>query len=106
MARIRAGDRGALLVIDAQVGVLRSAWDAPRVITRIARAVDRARSAGVPVVWVRHADAELIRGSADWQLVPGLVPADSELRIDKHHASAFEDTSLAEALARLASRTS
>lgn len=50
MATVREGDRGALLVVDAQVGVLDSAWEADRVVGNIALAVDRARAAGVPVV--------------------------------------------------------
>jgi nicotinamidase-related amidase len=87
--------------VDAQVGVLRDAWDAQRVIKNIGIAVEKARGQGAPVIWVQHSDDELIHGSPDWQLVPGLVPAEGEMRLDKHFNSAFEHTSLEETLARL-----
>ncbi len=37
--------------------------------------IKRARSACVPVVWVRHADEELKAGSEAWQIVAELAPA-------------------------------
>ena len=101
MATVREGSRGVLLVVDVQAGVVRDAWDVPRVVANLARLVERARAAGLPVIWVQHADEELIHGSPDWQWVPGLVPAAGELRIDKQHNSAFEQTALEEALAEL-----
>lgn len=101
MATVRAGRRSALLVVDLQVGVLRQAWEAPRVLARVAALVDRARAAGVPVLWVQHGDDELRPGSADWQWAPPLAPAPGEPRIDKRHNSAFEQTGLEAALAGL-----
>ncbi|MCB0215189.1 MAG: isochorismatase family protein [Chloroflexi bacterium] len=101
MATVREGSRGVLLVVDVQAGVVRDAWDVPRVVANLARLVERARAAGLPVIWVQHADEELIHGSPDWQWVPELVPAAGELRIDKQHNSAFEQTALEEALAEL-----
>lgn len=101
MAIIRTGNRAVLLVVDFQVGVVATKWDVPRVAARIALAVDRARAAGVPVIWVQHEDDELTRGSADWQIVPELAPADDELRVCKRYESAFEETPLEAELARL-----
>ena len=101
MALIRTGNSPALLIVDVQVGVMRGAWEAPRVIHNIAVAVDKARKAGVPVIWVQHADDELVHGSPDWQLPPELAPAVDETRIDKHYNSAFEETNLEETLAAL-----
>ena len=101
MATIRTGDRAVLLVVDFQVGVVATKWDVPRVTANIARAVERARAAGVPVIWVQHEDADLPRGSAPWQLVPALVPAEGELRVFKRYNSAFEETPLEPELARL-----
>lgn len=99
MATIRKGNKAALLVVDVQIGVMRKAWDAPRVIASIAAAVEKARSQDVPVIWVQHADEELVDGSQDWQLVGGLVPAEGETRIHKHFNSSFEQTTLEETLA-------
>ena len=101
MATIREGNKGVLLVVDVQVGVMRNAWDAPRVIKNIGIAVEKARSRSVPVVWVQHSDGELVYGSPDWQLVPELAPAEGEVQIHKQFNSSFEQTSLEETLARL-----
>jgi nicotinamidase-related amidase len=101
MATVRPGQQGVLLVVDVQVGVVREAWEAARVIGNLALTVERARQAGVPVVWVQHHDHNLAQGSADWQWVPELVPAAGETRICKSHNSAFESTPLEAELARL-----
>ena len=84
MAVIREGNKGVLLVVDVQVGVMRNAWDAPRIIKNIGIAVEKARGQGVPVIWVQHSDDELVYGSSDWQLVPELSPAEGEIQIHKH----------------------
>jgi nicotinamidase-related amidase len=99
MATVRDGDKPVLMVVDVQVGVMKDAWEAPRIIGNVARAVARARAAGVPVVWVQHADAELPRGSSEWQWVPELVPAPGESLIHKQFNSAFEQTALEDTLA-------
>jgi nicotinamidase-related amidase len=100
MATIREGNKTVLLVVDVQVGVMRSAWEASRIIKNIIVAVEKARSQGVPVIWVQHSDNELIYGSPEWQWVPELVPAGDEARIYKHFNSAFEQTSLEDTLAQ------
>lgn len=101
MATVRGGDKAALLVVDVQVGVMNESWDAPRVIGNVARAVERARTQGVPVIWVQHSDDQLSFGSPGWQWVPELVPADGEPLVHKQFNSSFEMTTLEEELARL-----
>jgi nicotinamidase-related amidase len=100
MAIIREGSKGVLLVVDVQVGVMRNAWDAPRIIKNIGIAVEKARGLGVPVIWVQHSDNELVYDSPDWQIVPDLSPAEGETRIHKQFNSSFEQTILEETLAR------
>jgi nicotinamidase-related amidase len=102
MATVREGNKGVLVVVDVQVGVLRDAWDAERVIGNVARTVERARATGTPVIWVQHADDELLQGSAEWQWVPQLVPAKGEPLVHKHFNSSFEQTTLEAELAALA----
>lgn len=89
------------MVVDAQVGVMDSAWEADRVVGNIALAVDRARVAGVPVVWVQHRDEELVPDTPEWEWVPGLAPAEGEARVHKEFNSSFEKTSLENELDRL-----
>ena len=101
MATVREGTAPVLLVVDVQVGVMRDAWESPRVIRNVCRTVERARAEGVPVLWVQHSDADLPEGSDRWQLVPELVPAAGEPILHKHFNSSFEQTPLDEELARL-----
>lgn len=101
MATVREGNQSVLVVVDVQVGVMKDAWDPQRVIGNISTAVDRARSAKVPVVWVQHSNHELPQGSPQWQWVPELSPANDELLIHKSYNSSFEKTSLDAELARL-----
>ena len=100
MATVREGNKGVLLVVDVQVGVMREAWDSPRIIKNVSRAVERARAQGVPVMWVQHADEDLVYGSAEWEWVPELKLAEGEPLIHKRFNSSFEQTALEEELAK------
>lgn len=101
MATVREGNQAALLVVDLQVGVVKEAWNADRIIRNVARLVDRARNDGVPVLWVQHSDQGLIYGSPEWEWVPDLVPREAETRIHKHFESSFEETTLEAELAKV-----
>lgn len=94
----RTGSRSALLVVDAQNGVLADAWERDRVVANIVLAVQRAHAAGLAVVWVQHRDDELRPDTRAWEIVSELRPRSGDVRIDKRFNSAFEDTGL---LARL-----
>ena len=101
MATVREGKRQVLLVVDMQVGVMVECIDAAGAVAKAARAVERARAARVPVIWVQHASEELPEGSPQWQWVPGLGPVNGEIEIHKRFNSAFEDTDLEKRLAAL-----
>jgi nicotinamidase-related amidase len=100
VATVREGDKGVLLVVDVQVGVMSEAWEAPRIIKNVSRAVERARANGVPVIWVQHSDQDLPYGSPQWQLVPDLIPKEDEPLIHKQFNSSFEQTLLEQELAK------
>lgn len=100
MATVRQGSKRVLLVVDAQVGVMRAAWDSARIVENINAAVEKARAQEIPVIWVQHSDNDLVYGNADWELAPELTPRADELRINKHFNSSFEQTELEEHLAR------
>ncbi|MEZ0163241.1 isochorismatase family protein [Kineococcus sp. LSe6-4] len=89
----------ALLVIDVQRGVMAASVEADRVVTTVAGLVERARAAGVPVVWVQHSSEELPRGSDAWRYVPELVAAEGEPVVHKTYGDSFEDTDLEDVLA-------
>lgn len=90
----------ALLVIDAQKGVVANAHRRDEVVATIGALVERARAEDVPVVWVQHSsEDELPLGSEQWQLVDELTPATAEPVIHKRFGDSFEDTELESELA-------
>jgi nicotinamidase-related amidase len=89
----------AVLVIDAQNGVIGNAHDRDGVVTSIATLVAKARAAGVDVVWIQHNSADLPRDSEAWQFVPELVREEPEPLVQKEYADAFEESELEAALA-------
>ena len=94
MSTLPGRDSSALLVIDVQNGVAEGAFHRDEVITNIVRVVDRARSTGIPVVWVQHSDEEMPIDSAEWQIVNEISPRDGEPRVRKEFRSSFEATVL------------
>ena len=62
----------------------------------------KAHQAGAPVVYVQHsAEKNLVLGSNDWKLHPKLSPLPEDLRVEKLHGDAFEDTPLLDELEAL-----
>jgi isochorismate hydrolase len=90
----------ALMVIDVQNGVVGNAYERDAVVANIATLVDRAREAGVLVVWVQHSDEQLENGSDAWEYVPELVRHEPEPLVHKTFGDSFEDTDLEEVLSR------
>ena len=76
-------------------------WESSRVIQNVARAVERAREARVPVIWVQHESPELPKDSSSWQLAPQLTPGAQEKRVYKRFPSSFEETDLEQCLAEV-----
>lgn len=101
MATIRSGTGTALVIVDVQAGVVARAVDCARTIQNIVLTIDRARQAGIPVIWVQHNDQEPVRDSAAWQLVPEMTPRPGDHQVHKNFNSAFEATGLEDVLCRL-----
>jgi nicotinamidase-related amidase len=89
----------ALLVIDVQNGVVGEAYDRDNIVANIAALIDKARAAGVDVVWIQHNSSELVRDTENWQFVPELVRRESEPLVQKAYGDAFEETDLEPVLA-------
>jgi nicotinamidase-related amidase len=89
----------ALLVIDVQNGVVGEAYDRDTVVANIGTLIDKARAAGVDVVWVQHNSDELRSDSEPWQYVPELVRRESEPLVQKAYGDSFEETDLESVLA-------
>lgn len=89
----------ALMVIDVQNGVVEGVYRRDAVIANIAKLVEKARGAAVPIIWIQHSDAQLERGSEAWQYVRELSRGDAEPLVHKSYGDSFEGTDLEEVLA-------
>ena len=89
----------ALMVIDVQNGVVTGAHERDAVVANISTLVEKAREAGVTIVWVQHSDEQLEKGSDAWEYVPELVRQESDPLVHKKFGDSFEDTDLEEVLA-------
>jgi nicotinamidase-related amidase len=89
----------ALLVIDVQNGVVGGTHRRDEVVANINTLVARARAEDVPVIWVQHADDELVEGSDEWKYVDELERAESEPLVHKRYGDSFEGTDLESQLA-------
>ena len=66
MATVREGKQTALVVVDVQVGVVADAWEAPRVIQNVARAVERARAQEAELAQRQVAHIVLAGAATNW----------------------------------------
>ncbi len=90
----------ALLVIDVQVNQFQAPWaveGGDLLLRRIHHLIDRARTVGAPVVYVRHCGSEIDPdrpGTPGWELHPSLVPGPGEPVLDKTTGDTFASTPL------------
>jgi nicotinamidase-related amidase len=91
----------ALLVVDVQNGVVSEAHQRNEVVANVGLLVEKARQEQIPVIWVRHSDEDLPKGSEAWQIVPELVPDGAEPLVEKSYGDSFEDTTLETVLSGL-----
>src|SRR5438270_30583 len=101
MTTLQNRPKTALLVIDVQKGVVHGAHQRDAVVANVSSLVDRARSEGVPVVWIQHSDEDLARGSDKWRIVPELTPGEAEPLVEKNYGDSFEATTLETVLSGL-----
>jgi len=99
MSTLADRPNSALLVIDVQNGIVGEAHDRDQVVANIGALVDKARDAGVDVVWVQHNSEGLVEGTEAWQYVPELERRESEPLVQKRYPDSFEETDLESVLA-------
>lgn len=100
----------ALLVIDVQRGLFDLAprpFEAEAVVKRINELAERARAAGVHVVYIQHErpGTPLAHGGEGWQLEPGLRPASGDAFVRKTTPDSFLRTDLQDLLDGWGTRT-
>lgn len=90
----------ALVIIDVQTGFIDGDWavyQAQERLERIKGLIERAKAAGVPVIFVRHDEAP----EYDGPLHPEIAPKNGEPVISKMTPDSFYETDLQETLAGL-----
>jgi nicotinamidase-related amidase len=90
----------ALIVIDVQNDVVANAHERDAVIANINTLIAKARAEEVPVIWVQHADDELVADTEGWKYVPELQRLDSEPLVHKNYGDSFEATTFEAELAQ------
>jgi nicotinamidase-related amidase len=101
MSTLENRPKTALLVVDVQAGVIGGSHNRDEVVANVATLVDKARRAGVAVVWVQHSSDEMPEGSDGWQFVPELKPGEAEPLVPKRYPDSFDETTLESVLAGL-----
>ncbi len=90
----------ALLVIDTQVGIIEPAYRGKEVLENISTLIEKARTAGVPVIYVQHNDPWLEIGTPEWQIHPSIAPQEGDPIIRKQSPDSFNNTRLQQELER------
>lgn len=92
--RIDAG-RTAVLIMDFQQRIIANVATEPvAVVENAAKALDGARLAGIPVIYVVHRGGPFAEYAPDVELHEGITPAEGELVITKVRPGPFSTTAL------------
>lgn len=88
----------ALLVIDVQAGIIDyPAYNTDMVLANIGYLLSSARTAKIPVIYIRHAGGQgdpLEANTAGWQIHRAIAPLKGEPIVDKRSCSSFYETPL------------
>ncbi len=85
----------AVLIMDFQQRIIANvASDPVAVVENAARALDGARAAGIPVIYVVHRGGPFADYAPDIELHPGVTPVDGEMVITKVRPGPFSTTAL------------
>ncbi|HEL2592781.1 TPA: cysteine hydrolase [Streptococcus suis] len=91
--------KSALLVIDIQnLLVEEKPYAIEERLALWQDSITKARQAGIEIIYVRHHDQELVKGTTDWEIHSIVAPLASEKIFDKTFNSAFKETNLHEYL--------
>ncbi|HYZ15430.1 MAG TPA: cysteine hydrolase family protein [Candidatus Acidoferrum sp.] len=85
-----------LLVIDIQRSLVADLAPDRRsgFLRTVGELLERARTAGTPLVYVRHNDDELPLGTAGWEIAEEVAPRPGEPIVEKRFRDAFRETGL------------
>ena len=100
------GKSTALLIIDVQEAMFsypdQKLYDEEGVMERISSLQQKARVAGIPIVYIQHTeDEEYTKGSSTWQISHRITPREGEVIVEKPTWDAFHRTELQDELQKL-----
>jgi nicotinamidase-related amidase len=90
----------ALLIIDVQMAMFTGethVYKDEEVLNNIAAMLEKARSTGMPVIFVQHTVtgyARFEKGSPTWEIHPGIKPLEAEDVVEKSYCDSFMNTKL------------
>ena len=87
----------ALLIIDVQDGLFHKShpiYRSKELLANLNALIERARLAGTAVIFIQHANKQLVPGTPAWQIHADLARSPGDLLIQKEHASALLKTAL------------
>ncbi len=88
-----------LLVVDTQNGIIENEiYERELFENNICTIIKRARENKVEVIYIRHEDEELVKGSREFEIYHKFAPMVDERIFDKIYNSAFKKTGLREYL--------
>ncbi|MEF7439369.1 cysteine hydrolase family protein [Paenibacillus lautus] len=93
--------KSALLVIDVQNEMFQvhdPVYEEDRLLHNLKQLIAKARSGGIPVIYIQHNDEGLKAGSEAWKINPEITPAMSDTVIQKTRPDSFYRTTLEEEL--------
>ncbi|AYB47491.1 cysteine hydrolase family protein [Paenibacillus lautus] len=93
--------KSALLVIDVQNEMFQvhdPVYEGDRLLHNLKQLIAKARSGGIPVIYIQHNDEGLKAGSEAWKINPEITPAMSDTVIQKTRPDSFYRTTLEEEL--------
>ena len=93
----------ALLVVDVQQALVDALAPDRRAqfLGTLSDLIERARACAAPVVYIRHADEELVSGTPPWHIAAEIAPEPGEIVVEKTFRDSFRETALQDTLATL-----
>ncbi len=92
-------DKTAVVIMDFQQRIIaNNASDPENVVKQASAALEGARKAGIPVIYVMHRGGPFAEYAPDVELHEGVAPADGEMVITKTRPGPFSTTNLDVAL--------
>ncbi len=93
--------KAALLVVDAQVGLVTGAYKEVRILENINKAIAKLRKDQGIVVFIQHCHSSyepMMKGNVGWEIHPSLDAKELDFFVEKRASDSFYETTLSDVL--------